>query len=248
MNYIVFDLEFNQAWDFDENQSPGNPRCPFEIIQIGALKLDEKLQTVETFDRLVKPELYTRLHPFVEQITAITIESLSAAKTFKEIYKEFAQFVSSDSILCVWGVVDMKELIRNIKYHKLDKALFPKEYINIQKYASRFLSCPKGTNIGLRNAAELLNIPIGGSFHDAFNDACYTAEIFRHIYSSRMKPAVYVEDKGPRVRRPVNRSKVDTDKLIKQFEKMYGRPMTEEEQAIIKLAYIMGKTNQFQSV
>ena len=33
--------------------------------------------------------------------------------------------------------------------------------------------------------------------------------------------------------------------LIKQFEKMYKRKMSEEEKSIISLAYNMGKTRQF---
>ena len=67
MNFIVFDLEFNQAWNSEEGRSL-NLKCPFEIIQIGALKLDEKLQVTSSFNRLVKPEVYTSLHPFVKQI------------------------------------------------------------------------------------------------------------------------------------------------------------------------------------
>jgi hypothetical protein len=35
--------------------------------------------------------------------------------------------------------------------------------------------------------------------------------------------------------------------MIKQIEKMFNRAMTDDEKQIIKLAYIMGKTNQFQS-
>ncbi len=41
--------------------------------------------------------------------------------------------------------------------------------------------------------------------------------------------------------------KIDFVSLIKQFEKMFNREMTKEEKSIIKLAYIMGKTNQFQT-
>lgn len=247
MNYIVFDLEFNQAWDFEENKNPINFKCPFEIIQIGALQLDEKLQVVSTFDRLVKPELYTSLHPYVEQITGITIESLTFAKTFKEIYKEFTQFIGDESILCMWGISDMKELLRNIKYHKLDVSIIPKEYINIQLYASKYLHCPKGANVGLRNAVELLNIPLGSKFHDAFHDACYTVDVFKRIYNHNLKPDLYHSDKEIRLSRVNKKTKLDTINLINQFEKMYNRQMTEEEQSIIKLAYIMGKTNQFQS-
>lgn len=248
MNYIVFDLEFNQAWDFEEDKSLLRSKCPFEIIQIGALQLDEKLQVISTFNKLVKPALYMSLHPFVKQLTGITIEDLTLAKTFKEIFNEFTQFINNESILCMWGKSDMKELLRNIKYHDLDTSIIPKEYINIQLYASRYLHCPNGGNVGLRNAAELLNIPLGSKFHDAFNDACYTADIFKLIYNHDLKPALYHSDKEIRLKELNKKTTLDTYKLISQFEKMYNRQMTEEEQSIIKLAYIMGKTNQFQSL
>ena len=36
MNYIVLDLEFNQAFPFKSGKKvEPNPECPFEIIQIG---------------------------------------------------------------------------------------------------------------------------------------------------------------------------------------------------------------------
>ena len=45
MNYIVFDLEFNQGYNFeDEPKNIINPKCPFEIIQIGAVKLDDNFE------------------------------------------------------------------------------------------------------------------------------------------------------------------------------------------------------------
>jgi inhibitor of KinA sporulation pathway (predicted exonuclease) len=248
MNYIVFDLEFNQAWDFEEDKSLIHSKCPFEIIQIGALQLDEKLQMVSTFNRLVKPVLYMNLHPFVKQLTGITIEDLTLAKTFIEVFNEFTQFINNESILCMWGKSDMKELLRNIKYHNLDTSIIPKEYINIQPYVSRYLQCPNGANVGLRNAVELLNIPLGSKFHDAFNDACYTADIFKLIYSQDLKPDLYHSDKETKLKELNKKTTLDTHNLINQFEKMYNRQMTEEEQSIIKLAYIMGKTNQFQSL
>jgi inhibitor of KinA sporulation pathway (predicted exonuclease) len=248
MNYIVFDLEFNQAWDIEENESHTNSKCPFEIIQIGAVQLDEKLQVISTFDNLVKPELYTSLHPFVRQLTGITTEKLTYAKAFKDIFIEFTQFINSESILCTWGISDMKELLRNIKYHRLDTSIITKQYINIQPYVSKYLNCPKGTNVGLRNAAELLNIPLGSKFHNALNDAFYTSEIFRIIYSCELKTTLYHPDKESRFKGINKKTRLDTDKLIAQFEKMYTRQMTQEEQAIIQLAYMMGRTNQFQSI
>ena len=249
MNYIVLDLEFNQGYNFGvETKTIMNPKCPFEIIQIGAVKLDENFETIGVLDILVKPEIYTTINPFVKELTGITMDELSFGKSFKEMYSEFIKFVNTDkSVLCVWGVADIRELFRNIDYHELEASAVPIEYINIQSYASKELNCQKGINIGLGNAATLLDIPIENKLHNAFNDAYYTSEVFKKIYSNEIKPKVYNQNKHTRVLRSDTQNyKLDTCNLIKQFEKMFNREMTEEEKSIIKLAYIMGKTNQFQ--
>lgn len=169
MNFVVFDLEFNQNCDDVKNErAEEEPSCPFEIIQIGAVKLDENLQLVSCFDKHVKPEIFDSIHPYVKKITGLTYEELKKAETFKKVFAEFIDFLDvNSSILCVWGMTDLKELFRNIKYHGLDTSLVPKEYINLQSYATSYFSCPKGTNIGLRNAVELLNITISSNFHNA---------------------------------------------------------------------------------
>lgn len=246
MNYIVFDLEFNQAWNSEQSKNPFDAGCPFEIIQMGAVKLDEALNTVSTLDCLVKPELYKDIHPFVYQITGISSDDLKTAKPFQEVFYEFIRLISDECVLCVWGLSDIKELMRNVRYHRLDSSVIPKQYINVQRYASKLLHCPKGTNVGLRNAVEFFKLPIDNKFHHAFGDACYTAEVFKQIFNDDIKPMLYQQDKGRRNDRPIRKTRLDLDKLIGQFEKMYNREMTEEERSIIKLAYLMGKTNQFQ--
>lgn len=246
MNYIVFDLEFNQHYAFSkENKAPNNLKCPFEIIQIGALKLNEDFETISSLDTLIKPEIYTELNPYVKEITGISIEDFHNTKSFKDIYGEFIDFVKGeDNVFVVWGTSDMKELFRNIEYYELDTSLVPRKYINLQSYCSKYLKCAKGTNIGLSSAIELLNITSNMKFHDAFNDAYYTSEILKKLSTNEIKPVTY----NPHKPRKTNFSKttVDTTKLIDQFEKMFEREMTIEEKSIIKLAYIMGKTHQFQ--
>jgi inhibitor of KinA sporulation pathway (predicted exonuclease) len=248
MKYIVYDLEFNQDYDIlKETKTKVTAKCPFEILQLGALKLNEKLQRVSTLNRLVKPEIYKNLNPFVKEITGIRMDQLTTAKPFKEIFQEFTEFMKDDSsVLCVWGITDIKELFRNMEYHEIGADSLPREYINIQSYASKYFNCPKGTSIGLRNAVELLNISLSHPFHDAFNDAFYTAEVFKKIYSDQMVPQIYIPEKH-RIRNSQNTEKkiIDTNNLLKQFEKMFNREMTAEEKAIIKLAYKMGMTNQF---
>lgn len=249
MNYIIFDLEFNQYFSFSkDDRNIKDPKCPFEIIQIGAINLDENLNATSTFDVLVKPEIYKDLHPFVKEITGIQIEELETAKNFKEVYEEFAKFVASNrTVLVVWGITDLKELFRNIEFHGLDSSLMPKEYINIQQYVSKYLNCPKGTNIGLSNAVQLLDIKVENKFHNAFYDALYTGEVFKKVFNEDLKISIYEPNVNKQLtRQNSEKSKIDTYNLIKQFEKMYNREMSEEEKSIIKLAYIMGKTNQFE--
>lgn len=248
MNYIVFDLEFNQSSAGKNREENSAPECPFEIIQIGAIKLDENLEKVGALDSFVKPTFYRELHPFIKEMTSITEEQLRKAKPFKTVYKDFTALISGDdNVLCIWGMADIKELFRNAACHNLDTSYIPRLYINLQAYVSQYLCCPKGTNIGLKSAAESLNIFIEMPFHNAFNDAFYTAEIFRRIYNSNLKPKLY----NPSIGRTASNSRsskktVDSESLISQFVKMFGREMTEDEKTIIKLAYMMGKTNQFQ--
>ncbi|WP_312043549.1 hypothetical protein [Anaerotignum sp.] len=68
MNYIVLDLEFNQSFPFKTGETVAPvPECPFEIIQIGAVKLNDSFQQIDTFNALIQPKIYPRLHPFVEK-------------------------------------------------------------------------------------------------------------------------------------------------------------------------------------
>lgn len=245
MNYMVFDLEFNQVFTFGrEHKKSPNPRCPFEIIHIGAVKLDKNLKKTGTFDRLIKPRIYTRMHPVVKKITGISREDLRGAEHFETVYEELVKFMSDVDVLCVFGTSDIKELLRNIEFYKLDTSQVPKKYIDVQHYVNIHLKRSKGTSIALSKAAEALDIPLGLKLHNAFNDAFYTAEVFKKIYNRHIEPEVYKERTAGKEEK--TRPILDTQRLFRQFEKMLHRKITPEEQSIIKLAYKMGSTNQFE--
>lgn len=244
MNYIIYDLEFNQKLNSTDIESNDSPNLPFEILQIGALKLSEKFETLSVFNALIKPTVYTTIHPYVENLTKINKDKVSSCKNFVKVYEDFLDFIDgSEIVFCIWGIVDIKELQRNLKFYGLSTSSVTTYYIDIQKYASKYLKSPKGTKISLRNAIDLLNIPINGEFHDAFNDAYYTSEVFKKIYDDTIVPNIYVSTPSRRIIQP--KEILDVVALINQFEKMYNRKMSSEEENIIKLAYVMGKTKQF---
>jgi inhibitor of KinA sporulation pathway (predicted exonuclease) len=264
MQYIIFDLEFNQDFStindtvlnvYPNNTNKNNERLskefiiqnryPFEIIQIGAIKLDENFQNIATFNRFVKPTIYSKVSTFITELTGITTEQLILEEDFPRVYYDFLDFIgNSDSILCIWGMSDVKELFKNAEYHQLSRKPIPRKYINIQPFVSKHFLLPKNTLIRLQHAVEFLDINQTYHFHNALNDAYYTAEVFKKIYSSSIEPKIY--NPSYIVTKPrTPKKEIDYDRLLQQFKKMYDREMTEDEEEMIKLAYKMGKTNQF---
>jgi DNA polymerase III epsilon subunit-like protein len=245
MYYIVLDLEFNQDFTDITVKEPLAHKYPFEIIQFGAVKLDFNLNIIGYFSRYVKPDIYYRVNPIITDITGITSDMLMNEKKFPEIYNEFIEFIEDvNSILCTWGMSDIKELYKSAEYYNMNMQFLPKMFINLQPYASMHFKLNKKIQLRLQNVVEILNIPIIDKFHDALNDSIYTAEVFKKIYSNTIQPKIYDPSYiKPRTRQP--KKIIDVDSLIQQFEKMYDREMTKEEKSIIILAYKMGKTNQF---
>lgn len=246
MSFIIFDLEFNQDVSSFRESLDIRTRYPFEIIQIGAVKLNMELNDISLFNRYVRPTFYTKINSFVSELTGIRTEQLLSEEPFPEIYKAYIEFIDDqrDSIFCTWGMSDLTELFKNVEYHKLDNTLLPRRVINAQPFVSKQLNLSRKKLLRLQHAVEMFNIPITYPFHNALYDAYYTAEVFKKIYNPSIKPIFYDPSHTPT--RPIKRKQViDTEKLLEQFEKMYARKMTQEEQEMILLAYKMGRTHQF---
>jgi DNA polymerase III epsilon subunit-like protein len=244
MNYIVFDLEFNQYLQ-SLHTSDKVSQCPFEIIQIGALRLDSNYNTISSFNRLVKPSVYSHIDPFVTELTGITTDQLIHEDLFPHVYHDYIQFIGEeDTSFCLWGITDMKVLFKNVEYHQLDKKFLPLMYIDIQPYVSAFFNLPKTQLLSLQSATEALRIEMLHPFHNALNDAYYTAEIFKKLNSPSIQPQKY-NPSYVKIRTREPKKVIDFEALLLQFEKMYHRSLTLEEQDMIKLAYKMGKTGQF---
>lgn len=245
MYYIVLDLEFNQSFPFTTGTVvPLQPQCPFEIIQIGAVKLNENFEIIEEFNGYIKPKIYPRLHPYVEKITKIKASQLADQPSFQEVYADFVKFIGTkNAILCTWGGDDIKALFRNILYHKLDPDQLTQQYLNVQSFASIHLNYEKGKVIGLKNATVELNIEADIPFHNALCDAIYTAKVFAVVHPEDMKPAFF---------RPltllINTSKMpkaNTSALSQHIADVMERELTADERKIIKIAYALGQAHAF---
>ncbi|MCD8214613.1 MAG: exonuclease domain-containing protein [Clostridiales bacterium] len=181
MNYISLDLEFNGAFDFERGeQIKTNNSCRHEIIQIGAVKMDENREIKDRFNAYIKPVIYPRLNPFIADVINMKTEDFKDAGSFKTNFRKFRKFLSGEeAVFVVWGDSDLPVLYENISFYKLNSEPLILKYINIQPYISRLLNKEAGQQISLKRAIEALEIKADEHFHDALYDAYYTAKIFQ---------------------------------------------------------------------
>ncbi len=244
MEYIVFDLEFNQGFDRRLNKTVSDEKCPFEIIQIGAVKLDSNLDMVDTFNTFVKPSIYKEIHPFIKKMTNINNEDVKNAPCFTEAFNMFKSFINKENnILCVWGNGDLKELYRNIKYYNLSTDNLSRTYINVQHHASVYFNNPTGKSIGLQNAITLLELNQDKSYHNALNDAYYTSLVFKKIFNDKIETKSYNFDTDDK-KKSTTKRKVNYDNIFNEFKKILNRDLNKEEKKIIHLAYKMGRRSK----
>ena len=89
MDYIVLDLEWNQAVDGKEGE---NEKIPFEIIEIGAIKLNSDYEEISRFSQVIKPEVYLKMHHVMKQLVHINKDELMQGKPFRDVAASFMEW------------------------------------------------------------------------------------------------------------------------------------------------------------
>jgi len=179
MNYIILDLEFNGAY------SKRHHRFFNEIIEFGAVKLDEQLKMVDTFSCLVAPQISKKLNSHVSKLTHINMTELQESNnTFTHVLSKFRKFLG-DGVLLSWGTSDILVLMENCRYFFGEETLpFLKAYCNLQSYCEAALDFhDRSRQMGLSTCAEQLGIGFeDDSLHRALTDAELTSLCFQKLY------------------------------------------------------------------
>lgn len=223
MNYIVFDLEWNQCPYGKEKE---NRKLPFEIIEIGAVRMNENMEILDTFHQYIRPKVYRKIHYRIQEVIGgITMEMLKKeGKPFPEAVYEFKKFCGEDFRFCIWGTLDISELLRNLKfYHMEDELEAPLLYEDVQKLFALTYET-KAERRSLAYAADYLKLPGDGDFHHALDDAMYTAKVLATI-PREITEGNYSVDY---FKLPDNNSKAWHIRY-QDYEKMISRPFSSRE-------------------
>ncbi|MCD8012719.1 MAG: exonuclease domain-containing protein [Lachnospiraceae bacterium] len=189
MNYIVLDLEWNQC---PAGKAREEKALPFEIIEIGAVRLDASHRITGQFREIVRPQVYTTLHFRTREIVALRALDFADARTFPEVADSFFDWCyhgeGADGApeFCTWGSADLTELQRNLSYHHMESPFpFPLMYFDIQKIFSIVYEDRKSRK-SLEYAVDFLNIPKDIAFHSALSDAIYTSLVMQQLEEAQI--------------------------------------------------------------
>ena len=176
MNYIVLDLEWNQS---PSGKEESVEHLPFEIIEIGAVKLDGDMRYLGEFHRLVRPQVYRKMHFKILEVTHMDMEELkSEGRPFYDVMEEFLAWCGEEEYrFCTWGSMDLTELQRNMAYHEVENP-FPRPFLYYDVQKLYWLQYGNGRNkLSLDQAVQEQGLLEDRPFHRALDDAFYTGKV-----------------------------------------------------------------------
>ncbi|GJM32549.1 MAG: exonuclease [Saprospiraceae bacterium] len=171
MNFIIYDIEAT-CWE-------GNPMSRVqEVIEIGAVRINQFGEYEGEFNRFIKPILHPNLSLFCRQLTSIEQENINRADQFPAVIEDFqdwAEMFDDEYMLCSWGNFDKKILIQDCQLHDLDYD-WAESHINIRRQYHEIKRLHRTR--GLKSSVTKEGFDFTGNHHRGIDDAKNLAKIF----------------------------------------------------------------------
>jgi inhibitor of KinA sporulation pathway (predicted exonuclease) len=183
MKHIVIDLEMNSLAKAYKQEKI---LCGMEVIEIGAVVLDEQYQEIGSFKTLVKPQYNDEIKPYYEKLTGISTAMVANAPVFETALKMFCSWCHSmnDELqFYQWSETDLEQItnemiLKEILLDTSDQQLFTK-WEDFQKEYGETLNLSNA--ISLKNAVMYAGVDFEGAEHDALDDARNTAILLKIV-------------------------------------------------------------------
>ena len=181
MKYIIMDLEMNSvAKEYRKERKI----CKMEVIEIGAVALDEACQEIGCFKTLVKPQYNDIIEKTYEKLTRITGRMVKDAPEFEQALHMFFSWCESlgdDIEIFQWSSSDQDQLIKEMNLKHICLAENEMKYFTVWNDFQKEFGEKLGLSgrVSLKNAIMYAGIETEGYYHDALFDARNTAALFR---------------------------------------------------------------------
>ena len=181
MYYITLDLEWNQAYAQKALAVQRRLACRLrgEVIQIGAVKMDSRMNICGSYQIIVKPQHFKKLHRHVSELTGITQEQMDKGTPLPEAAERFKKWCGKDFCFLTWGPDDIPMLKENFNVHDLPSAWLDKVY-DLQVIFNRQTD-DSSKQRSLEYAMDYFGLEQHLPAHDALNDAYFTALVAKEL-------------------------------------------------------------------
>jgi len=174
MQYIVLDMEWNQAWPGSYSAQRLGSKLRGEVIQIGAVRVTDRQIVGDEFQILIKPKFFRRLNKKISALTGIKESQLKEQGVpFPEAMERFRDWCGDDCVFLTWGFDDIRILKENMELHQVESGWVDRWY-NAQMIFNA--QTDGGTSQkALKKAMEMTGVEASRPAHDALGDAYHTA-------------------------------------------------------------------------
>lgn len=176
MKHIVIDLEMNKI----EKQFRNSCRLSSELIEIGAVRMDQSFRVTDTYQTYVSPD-FGRMDERIIELTGITDDKLEGAPKFAQAMDDFAAWIGEEEMQYYsWSLSDIRQFENESEFKEYKGIILTKMKANwndFQEEYSRLLGIEK--KIKLKQAVAAADYNFTGAAHTALADAVNTAEILR---------------------------------------------------------------------
>ncbi len=181
MNYVILDLEWDSTYFVKQK------RFINQILQIGAVKLDEKFNICDTFEVNIKSAISKRVTGRFARLTGITTQKMLSGVPFEAAVTMYNDWVGENAVTMTWSNSDLYTIIEN-EENLLNGIRFKIEkYLDLQKFIQgemRLKGYEEKNQVSLALAAEFLQVQTENiDFHTAKDDSLVSAYLLKKCYN-----------------------------------------------------------------
>ncbi len=182
MKAVFVDFEMNPI---DKEHRQLRKICPGEIIEIGAVKLDENDQEISSFKEYVRPKYATEMDATCQELTGISMAMLQQADTFVPVFRRFLAWCNepeeNEYEMYAWSENDWRQLNNELRLKKVNTKIDAVAWMldhwqNFQQIYCNLLGLDNV--ISLDKAVTATGETFDGQMHDALWDARNTAKLY----------------------------------------------------------------------
>lgn len=174
MVHVFLDFEMNPI---PRKNTEARAVVHSEIIEIGAVKMNEDYQVTERFDQFVRPVYNTIIYD-ITKLTGITQADVAEAPVLAEALAAFAGWIGEGPVrIYSWSDTDRRQLEKECSLKAIEIPRQFRRWMDFQRVYTRLMGLSKRSRLSLANAMGSVEQAFEGAAHRAVDDAENSASL-----------------------------------------------------------------------